>query len=127
VIEACPNRKLICAAFTGIDHVDQEAGKARGIILHNAAGYAVHAASESANGLMVVVLRRIVSANTTILTGSDNRELTGHELFRKTLGGCWMRCHRVTGCPPGQRLWLPGVWFRKPTASDRCQLRRIPH
>jgi phosphoglycerate dehydrogenase-like enzyme len=90
VIEACPNRKLICAAFTGIDHVDQEAGKARGIILHNAAGYAVHAASESANGLMVVVLRRIVSANTTILTGSDNRELTGHELFRKTLGavGC---------------------------------------
>jgi phosphoglycerate dehydrogenase-like enzyme len=90
VIEACPNLKLICVAFTGIDHVDQNACKARGIILHNAAGYAVHAVSELAIGLMVAVLRRIVSADATIRTGGDNRELTGHELFGKTLGvvGC---------------------------------------
>jgi len=53
VIEACPNLKLICVAFTGIDHVDQEACKARGIILQNAAGYAVHAVSELAIGLMI--------------------------------------------------------------------------
>jgi D-3-phosphoglycerate dehydrogenase len=51
VIEACPKLKLICVAFTGIDHVDQAACKARGIILHNAAGYAVHAVSELAVGL----------------------------------------------------------------------------
>lgn len=61
VIEACPNLKLICVAFTGIDHVDQEACKARGIILRNAAGYAVHAVSELAIALMIAVLRRIVS------------------------------------------------------------------
>ncbi len=53
VIEACPKLKLICVAFTGIDHVDQEACRARGIILHNAAGYAVHAVSELAIGLMI--------------------------------------------------------------------------
>jgi phosphoglycerate dehydrogenase-like enzyme len=90
VIEACPNLKLICVAFTGIDHVDQDACKARGIILHNAAGYAVHAVSELAIGLMIAVLRRIVSADATIRTGGDNRELVGHELFGKTLGviGC---------------------------------------
>jgi hypothetical protein len=90
VIEACPNLRLICVAFTGIDHVDQEACKARGIILHNAAGYAVHAVSELAFGLIVAVLRRMVSADATVRAGGDNREMTGHELFGKTLGvvGC---------------------------------------
>ena len=90
VIEACPNLKLICVAFTGIDHVDQDACKARGIILHNAAGYALHAVSELAIGLMIALLRRIVSADATIRAGGDNRELVGRELFGKTLGvvGC---------------------------------------
>jgi len=90
VIEACPNLKLICIAFTGIDHVDQDACKARGIILHNAAGYAVHAVSELAIGLMIALLRRIVSADATVRAAGDNRELVGNELFGKTLGviGC---------------------------------------
>jgi phosphoglycerate dehydrogenase-like enzyme len=97
VIEACPNLKLICVAFTGIDHVDEEACKARGIILHNAAGYAVHAVSELVFGLIVAVLRRIVSADTTVRAGGDNREMTGHELFGKTLGvvGCGVRVDDV--------------------------------
>ena len=90
VIQACPNLKLICVAFTGIDHVDQEACKARGITLHNAAGYAVHAVSELAIGLMIALLRRIVSADATVRAAGDNRELVGNELFNKTLGviGC---------------------------------------
>ena len=90
VIKACPNLKLICVAFTGLDHVDQAACKARGIILHNAAGYAVHAVSELAIGLMIALLRRIVSADANVRASGDNRELTGHELFGKTLGivGC---------------------------------------
>jgi D-3-phosphoglycerate dehydrogenase len=90
VIEACPNLKLISVAFTGIDHVDQDACKACGIILHNAAGYADHAVSELAIGLMIALLRRIVSADATTRAGGDNRELAGHELFGKTLGvvGC---------------------------------------
>ena len=90
VIEACPKLKLICVAFTGIDHVDQEACKARGVILYNAAGYAVHAVSELAIGLMIALLRRIVLADATVRGGGDNREVTGHEMFGKTLGvvGC---------------------------------------
>jgi D-3-phosphoglycerate dehydrogenase len=90
VIEGCPNLKLICVAFTGLDHVDQEACKARGIILRNAAGYAVHAVSELAIGLMIAVLRRIITADATVRAGGDNSKLTGHELSGKTLGvvGC---------------------------------------
>jgi D-3-phosphoglycerate dehydrogenase len=37
-------------------------------------------------GLMITVLRRIVSADAAVRVGGDNRELTGHELFGKTLG-----------------------------------------
>jgi phosphoglycerate dehydrogenase-like enzyme len=90
VIEACPKLKLICVAFTGIDHVNQDACKARGIALHNAAGYAVHAASELAIGLMIALLRRIVSADALVRSGGTNRDLVGNELFGKTLGviGC---------------------------------------
>jgi phosphoglycerate dehydrogenase-like enzyme len=90
VIEACPKLKLICVAFTGIDHVDQDACKARGIILHNAAGYAVHGVSELAIGLMIALLRRIVSADALVRSSANDRHQTGNELFGKTLGiiGC---------------------------------------
>jgi phosphoglycerate dehydrogenase-like enzyme len=90
VIDACPTLKLICVAFTGIDHVDQEACKARGIVLHNAAGYAVHAVSELAIGMMIALLRGIISANAKTRAGGTNDGLVGHELFGKTLGviGC---------------------------------------
>jgi phosphoglycerate dehydrogenase-like enzyme len=90
VINACAKLKLICVAFTGIDHVDQGACKARGIILHNAAGYAVHAVSELVIGLMITLLRRIIPANAKARSGGTNENLVGHELFGKTLGviGC---------------------------------------
>jgi D-3-phosphoglycerate dehydrogenase len=90
VIEACPKLKLICVAFTGIDHVDQEACNARGIIVHNAAGYAIHAVSELVFGLAIALLRRIVSADAIVRAGGDNCDLVGNELFGKTLGviGC---------------------------------------
>ena len=90
MIEACPKLKLICVAFTGIDHVDRGACNARGIILHNAAGYAVHAVSELAIGLMIALVRRIVSADASVRSGATNRRQVGTELFGKTLGviGC---------------------------------------
>lgn len=90
VINACPNLKLICVAFTGVDHVDQEACRARGIVVHNAAGYAVHAVSELAIGMMIALLRRIILADAKTRAGGTNEHLVGHELFGKTLGvvGC---------------------------------------
>jgi phosphoglycerate dehydrogenase-like enzyme len=90
VIIGCPKLKLICVAFTGIDHVDQETCKNRGIVIHNAAGYAVHAVSELAIGLMIALLRRIIPADAKTRTGGTNGESAGQELFGKTLGvvGC---------------------------------------
>lgn len=90
VINACPKLKLICVAFSGVDHVDQAACKARGIIVQNAAGYALHAVSELAFGLMIALFRRIIQANTKARAGGTNEGLVGRELFGKTLGvvGC---------------------------------------
>jgi len=90
VIMGCPKLKLICVAFTGIDHVDQETCKKRGIVIHNAAGYAVHAVSELAIGLMIALLRRIIPADAKTRTRGTNGESAGHELFGKTVGvvGC---------------------------------------
>jgi phosphoglycerate dehydrogenase-like enzyme len=89
-IKACPKLKLICVAFTGVDHVDQEACKARGIIVQNAAGYALHAVSELAIGLMIALVRRIILAEAKTRAGGTNEGLVGHELFGKTRGvvGC---------------------------------------
>jgi phosphoglycerate dehydrogenase-like enzyme len=90
VIKACPNLKLICVAFTGIDHVDQETCKNLGIVIHNAAGYAVHAVSELVIGLMIALFRRMITADAKTRAGGTNGESAGHELFGKTLGvvGC---------------------------------------
>ena len=90
VIEACPQLRLICIAFTGIDHVDQAACKEHGVVVYNAAGYAVHAVSELAIGLMVALLRHIVPADGLVRSGGTGQGIAGNELFGKTLGiiGC---------------------------------------
>jgi phosphoglycerate dehydrogenase-like enzyme len=113
VIEACPKLKLICVAFTGIDHVDQAACTARGVSLRNAAGYAVQAVSELAIGLMIALLRRIVLADATVRGGGDNRELAGHEMFGKTLG--------VVGCGA---IGLQVATWATPLAA-RCSVSNV--
>jgi D-3-phosphoglycerate dehydrogenase len=119
VIEACPNLNLICGAFTGVDHVDEEACKARGIILCNAAGHAIHAVSELAIGLMIAVLRRIVSADATIRSRARQPGVGPARIVRQDSRSCRMRCHWVASCPPRQSLWLPAARFRTSYASGR--------
>lgn len=90
VIAACHRLKLISVAFTGLDHIDLAACQARGVQVRNAAGYAVHAVSELAIGLMIALLRRLPQADATVRAGGDSRALLGGELAGKTLGvvGC---------------------------------------
>ena len=48
VISACPNLKYIDVAFTGVDHVDLDAARAKGVKVSNAAGSKVSSASKKA-------------------------------------------------------------------------------
>ena len=59
VIEKCKNLKLLSVAFTGVDHVDVDFCKEKGICVCNAAGYSTNAVAELAFGLAISVLRNI--------------------------------------------------------------------
>ena len=48
VIEACDHLKYIDVAFTGVDHVDLEAAKRKGVAVSNASGYSNESVAELA-------------------------------------------------------------------------------
>ncbi|MBQ9254821.1 MAG: hydroxyacid dehydrogenase [Bacteroidales bacterium] len=86
VLSKCANVKLLAVAFTGIDHIDQNYCKERGIEIMNASGYATEAVSELAIGLMLDVLRQISFMNNSIRESGTRNNYLGTELKGKTVG-----------------------------------------
>lgn len=80
------NLKLINVAFTGVDHVDQEAAKDQGIQIANAAGYSNTAVAELVIGLTIDVLRKISFGNESVRQGEDVTTFQGNEIKGKTVG-----------------------------------------
>lgn len=86
VIEKCENLKLLSVAFTGVDHVDVDYCKERGIRVCNAAGYSTNAVAELAFGLAISVLRNIPACDAVCRKEGTKAGLVGGELFGKTFG-----------------------------------------
>lgn len=86
VLSRCPNLKMISIGFTGVDHVDVEYCKSRGIALSNASGYSTNAVAELAIGLMIAVSRNVIACDKATRAGQDKSGLVGCELAGKTLG-----------------------------------------
>lgn len=86
VLEQCPKLKFLNVAFTGLDHIDGEYCREKGILIRNASGYATQAVAELAVGLMLDVYRKITpfDASTRNLQGRNN--ILGRELHGKTVG-----------------------------------------
>lgn len=86
VLEQCPKLKFLNVAFTGLDHIDQNYCREKGIVIRNASGYATQAVAELAVGLMLDVYRKITpfDASTRNLQGRNN--ILGRELHGKTVG-----------------------------------------
>ena len=80
------NLKLINVAFTGVDHVDQEAAKAQNIQIANAAGYSNTAVAELVLGLTLDVLRKISFGNQSVRLGEEVSIIQGNEIKGKTVG-----------------------------------------
>ena len=59
VINSCSKLKYIDVAFTGVDHVDLEAARAKGIQVSNAAGYSTQSVAELALCMMISLLRNV--------------------------------------------------------------------
>lgn len=86
VISACPNLKFVNVAFTGVDHVDLDACRAKGVKVSNAAGYSNEAVAELVLGMTLSLLRNVPQVDARCREGKTKDGLVGTELKGKTVG-----------------------------------------
>ena len=86
VISACPNLKYIDVAFTGVDHVDLDAARAKSVKVSNAAGYSNEAVAELTLCMMLALLRNVPQVEARCRAGQTKDGLVGVELMGKTVG-----------------------------------------
>ena len=86
VIRADKNLKFVSMAFVGIDHVDVDACKEKGVGISNTGGYCTDAVAELAVGLALDCLRNITAGDAAVQKGKGKGTLAGHELAGKTVG-----------------------------------------
>ncbi|AAL81518.1 3-phosphoglycerate dehydrogenase [Pyrococcus furiosus DSM 3638] len=87
VIENAPKLKVIARAGVGLDNIDVEAAKEKGIEVVNAPAASSRSVAELAVGLMFAVARKIAYADRKMREGKwAKKECMGIELEGKTLG-----------------------------------------
>ncbi len=86
VLSQCPKLRYLSVAFTGLDHIDLAFCKEHNIKVQNAAGYSTTAVSELAVGMMLDLMRNIVTLNEKIRQGGSRGTFLGRELRGKTVG-----------------------------------------
>ena len=85
-LDACPKLQLLSIAFTGLDHIDMEECKRRGIIVKNAAGYSTEAVAELAIAMMVDVYRKVLENDRITRECQRKGIMPGREIGGKTVG-----------------------------------------
>ncbi|RII36499.1 hydroxyacid dehydrogenase [Clostridium chromiireducens] len=86
VIENCPNLKMICVAFTGVDHVAMDYCKEKDIMVCNCAGYSTVAVADLVFGMVISLYRNIISCDKVTREGGTKNGLVGFELEGKKFG-----------------------------------------
>ncbi|MEG0292581.1 MAG: NAD(P)-dependent oxidoreductase [Anaerovoracaceae bacterium] len=86
VISKCNKLKMICVAFTGVDHVDMEFCKQQGITVCNCAGYSTVSVSDIVFAMAINLARNIVPCDKVCRVGGTKDGLVGFELEGKTFG-----------------------------------------
>jgi len=86
MIDAGKNLKVIGRAGVGLDNVDKEAAKAKGVEVVNSPEAATVSVAEHAMALMLALLRHIPKAERKLREGNWDRKIMGTELYGKTLG-----------------------------------------
>ena len=69
MISRLPQLKMVAVAATGTNNVDLEACRARGIVVSNIRGYAVHTVPEHAIALMLALSRNLIAYRETVQAG----------------------------------------------------------
>jgi len=87
VIEAAKNLKVIGRAGIGLDNIDQDAAKSKGIKVLNTPRATSISVAELALGMMFAAARGIAQATYSTKTGKwEKKKFKGFELFGKKLG-----------------------------------------
>ena len=86
-IDQAKNLKMIIRGGVGIDNIDVEYARSKGIRVHNTPEASSIAVAELALAMMLAIQRNIVRAHNTTKNGEwIKKQLKGLELYKKTLG-----------------------------------------
>ncbi|MBR1584033.1 MAG: hydroxyacid dehydrogenase [Clostridia bacterium] len=86
VILAADRLKLLNVAFTGIDHVDADACRAKGVTVCNAANYSNQTVAELVIGMTIALLRKTAEGDRAVRSGGTSAGLRGREICGRTVG-----------------------------------------
>lgn len=86
VMESCPSLKMVCVAFTGVDHVDINYCREKGITVCNCAGYSTSAVADIVFAMVISLARNIIPCQDKARNGGTKDGLVGFELDGKTFG-----------------------------------------
>lgn len=82
-----PQLKSICTMSTGIDHIDLEECKKRGIVVSNVPTYGENTVAEHTFALLLALSRKIIESHERVKECKfDPKGLTGFDLYGKTIG-----------------------------------------
>lgn len=84
--DACPNLKMLSIAFTGLDHIDMDECKRRGITVMNAAGYSTEAVAEETICMMIGLYRHVIENDRITRSCKGPSIAPGREIAGETVG-----------------------------------------
>ncbi len=87
-IQLLPNLRAVVARSSGIDHIDSEFLKEKGIALNTVPRYGAHTVAEYTFALLLALTRRVPESLTHMNAGVFEKapELEGDDLYGKTIG-----------------------------------------
>ncbi|MEW5996374.1 MAG: hydroxyacid dehydrogenase [Candidatus Micrarchaeota archaeon] len=114
-----PKLKVVFRAGVGLDNIDMEACRARGVVVKNTPQASTGAVAELAVGLIIALFRNLGRAHCGMKAGKwEKKGLIGHEAGGKTLG--IIGCGRI-GCTVAQKamaLSMEVVAYNPPPRVD---------
>ena len=69
LIAQLPSLRMIAVAATGVDHIDLDAARARGIAVANVRNYATHSVAEHVFGVLLALRRNLLRYHAAVISG----------------------------------------------------------
>lgn len=85
-LDKASSLKYLCVAFTGVDHVDIDTCREKGIAVSNCAGYSTESVAELAIGMMLSLYRKLAEGKDAAAHGKTGAGLRGIEIKDRTVG-----------------------------------------